>query len=381
MEDPATCSDLSAFRLQHVDLEMDVDMKSKRIQSQALLRVRRLAQGSSVLRLDVFHMNISQVKVQRLHAKLKTEHEADDLETTWAVKPFTSFGEILEITLPAEITQEQEFAIQVQYTTQPTSPGVCWLEKEQTAGKKLPYMYTQGQEVLNRCLFPCQDSPSVRITYTAAVAVPNPLVCVMSAKLCSVEPVALSSTTSTAVEDSESLKLSTGSKTCYRFEMQQSIPVYLVAMAVGDLVSADVGPRSSIWTEPCMLEAARSEFDGILETYISVGERLFGEYLWERYDVLVMPPSFPYGGMENPRLTFISPCNIAGDRSLSSSKWLSAMLLAVLELTPLALSSLSYRARDLAFVVRCILSCGDDTMKHERAAIEYFCVLAGLETS
>lgn len=317
MEDPATCSDLSAFCLQHVDLELDVDMESKRIKSQALLRVQRLAREISVLQLDVFHLSISGVQVQRLHGKPKSEDEAEELKTKWTVKPFTSFGEILEITLPAAIAQEQEFAIQVQYTTQPTSPGVCWLEKEQTAGKKLPYMYTQGQEVLNRCLFPCQDSPSVRITYTAAVAVPNPLVCVMSAKLCSVEPVALSSTTST--EDSEALKLSTGSKTCFRFEMQQSIPVYLVALAVGDLVSADVGPRSSIWTEPCMLEAARSEFDGILETYISVGERLFGEYLWERYDVLVMPPSFPYGGMENPRLTFISPCNIAGDRSLSSS--------------------------------------------------------------
>lgn len=320
MEDPATCSDLNAFRLQHVDLEMDVDMDSKRIQSQALLRVRRLTKGNSVLQLDVFHLSISRVQIQRLQAKLTSEDDAEDLKATWQVKPFTSFGEILEISLPLEIAQEDEFVIQVHYTTQPTSPGVCWLEKEQTAGKKLPYMYTQGQEVLNRSLFPCQDSPSVRITYTAAVAVPNPLVCVMSAKLCSVEPVAVVSTASTAVEESENLKLSTGSKTCYRFEMQQSIPVYLVAMAVGDLVSADVGPRSSIWTEPCMLEAAKSEFDGILETYISVGERLFGEYLWERYDVLVMPPSFPYGGMENPRLTFISPCNIAGDRSLSSSK-------------------------------------------------------------
>ncbi|GLD95174.1 hypothetical protein PINS_up003799 [Pythium insidiosum] len=100
--------------------------------------------------------------------------------------------------------------------------------------------------------------------------------------------------------------------------MRQSIPVYLVAMAVGNLASIEVGPRSAVWTEPCMLERCKLEFDGIIEKYLSIGERLFGEYLWERYDVLVMPPSFPYGGMENPRLTFISPCLITGDRSLLS---------------------------------------------------------------
>ena len=195
------------------------------------------------------------------------------------------------------------FDVVVAYDTKSTSPGVCWLEQEQTAGKRLPYMYTQGQEVLNRSFFPCQDSPSVRITYNAAVTVPSEFVCVMSAKQ-----------TASGREHADAKTRR------FEFEMQQSIPVYLVAMAVGDLVCARVGPRSHVWTEPCMLEAAKNEFEGVIEKYLSIGERLFGDYLWEEYDVLVMPPSFPYGGMENPRLTFVSPTIVVGDRSLCSSK-------------------------------------------------------------
>ena len=149
----------------------------------------------------------------------------------------------------------------------------------------------------------------MRVTYTASVVVPQELVCVMSAKLCSVEEYVPKS----------GRKDVAPTKKKFMFDMEQSIPVYLVAMAVGDLVEAEVGPRSSIWTEPCMIEAATKEFDSVLEEYLAIGERLFGTYLWERYDMLVMPPSFPYGGMENPRLTFVSPCTIAGDKSLVSS--------------------------------------------------------------
>ncbi|KAJ8571305.1 hypothetical protein ON010_g5531 [Phytophthora cinnamomi] len=138
----------------------------------------------------------------------------------------------------------------------------------------------------------------------------------MSAKLCDVEDCV-------PEEEDGGEKQVTPTKKKFTFEMKQSIPVYLVAMAVGDLVEAEVGPRSSIWTEPCMIETATKEFDGVLEEYLAIGERLFGEYLWERYDILVMPPSFPYGGMENPRLTFVSPCTIAGDKSLVSSTLLA----------------------------------------------------------
>ncbi|KFV67326.1 Aminopeptidase B, partial [Dryobates pubescens] len=172
-------------------------------------------------------------------------------------------------------------------------PQVCWLAPEQTAGKQKPYMYTQGQAVLNRSFFPCFDTPSVKSTYSATVKVPEGFTAVMSA---------------TSWEKQED--------NTFVFKMSQPIPSYLIALAVGDIVSAEVGP-SCVWAEPCLIEAARKEYDGVLEEFLVVGEKLFGPYVWGRYDVLFMPPSFPFGGMENPCLTFLTPCLLAGDRSLA----------------------------------------------------------------
>ncbi|KAI9995274.1 hypothetical protein PInf_012325 [Phytophthora infestans] len=301
IRDPATCAALDEFHTHHVDLELEINMAAKRVTGVATLAVKRLNETATTLCLDVFHLTIRSVCVAL--------PEEDTIAAQWTVKPFTVFGEMLEVELPEELALAAAFELTIRYETDTESPGVCWLEKEQTAGKKLPFMYTQGQEVLNRSFFPCQDSPSVRVTYTASVVVPKELVCVMSAKLCGVDDYVPG-------EEGEKDVIPTEKK--FTFEMKQSIPVYLVAMAVGDLVEAEVGPRSSIWTEPSMIDAATKEFDGVLEEYLTIGERLFGDYLWERYDMLVMPPSFPYGGMENPRLTFVSPCTIAGDKSLVS---------------------------------------------------------------
>ncbi|NXP29718.1 AMPB Aminopeptidase, partial [Scytalopus superciliaris] len=172
-------------------------------------------------------------------------------------------------------------------------PGVCWLAPEQTAGKQKPYMYTQGQAVLNRSFFPCFDTPSIKFTYSATVKVPEGFTAVMSA---------------TSWEKQKD--------NTFVFKMSQPIPSYLVALVVGDIVSADVGPRSRVWAEPCLIEAAKKEYDGVIEEFLAVGEKLFGPYVWGRYDILFMPPSFPFGGMENPCLTFVTPCLLAGDRSL-----------------------------------------------------------------
>ncbi|KAI9907674.1 hypothetical protein PsorP6_002960 [Peronosclerospora sorghi] len=302
--DPATCSDLGAFSTRHLHLDVAIEPAEKRIVGAVTLSVRRRSTAST-LRLDVFHLTIHSVVV----TPAEKEEDGRPLEASWCIKEFTSFGEMLEIRIPEDVTQARDLDVRIEYETQTESPGVCWLYKEQTAGKRHPFMYTQGQEVLNRSVFPCQDSPSVRVTYTAAVVVPPELVCVMSAKLSSVED--------RFAEDEGGDSQAPVNK-MFTFEMKQSIPVYLVAMAVGDLVEAEVGPRSSIWAEPCTIEAATAEFDGVLEKYLTIGEGLFGEYLWERYDMLIMPPSFPYGGMENPRLTFVSPCTIAGDHSLVS---------------------------------------------------------------
>ncbi|NWS46456.1 AMPB Aminopeptidase, partial [Probosciger aterrimus] len=208
-------------------------------------------------------------------------------------EPFASFGRALLITLPRAARPGQRLALQIDYEAG-EGPGVCWLAPEQTAGKQKPFMYTQGQAVLNRSFFPCFDTPSVKCTYSATVKVPEGFVAVMSA-------------TSWEKEEDNT----------FVFRMSQPIPSYLIALAVGDIVAADVGPRSRVWAEPCLIEAAKKEYDGVIEEFLAVGEKLFGPYVWGRYDILFMPPSFPFGGMENPCLTFVTPCLLAGDRSLA----------------------------------------------------------------
>ncbi|XP_076454886.1 aminopeptidase B-like isoform X2 [Babylonia areolata] len=162
-------------------------------------------------------------------------------------------------------------------------------------------MYTQGQAVMNRSFFPCQDTPAVKAPYSANVKVPEGYTAVMSAS-------------ERTFGKKANLK---GQTDNYYFSLSQHVPSYLVALAVGDLVAADISPRSCVWAEPCMLEAAKAEFKEDVEKFLSAGERLFGPYEWVRYDLLIMPPSFPFGGMENPCLTFVTPCIIAGDRSLT----------------------------------------------------------------
>ncbi|XP_023933326.1 aminopeptidase B-like, partial [Lingula anatina] len=192
----------------------------------------------------------------------------------------------------------KKFVLKIDYVST-GGPGVCWLDPAQTAGKVKPYMYTQGQASCNRSFFPCQDTPAVKCPYSATVKVPKGFTAVMSASESRKE--------ATAEDDHET----------FFFSLQQPVQSYLVALAVGDLASAEIGPRSRVWTEPSMLEKAKNEFDGEVEIFLSKGEELFGPYQWGRYDLLVMPPSFPYGGMENPCLTFVTPCLLVGDKSLT----------------------------------------------------------------
>jgi len=201
-------------------------------------------------------------------------------------------GRRLRLDLPARTAQ-----VVITYETAPEAVGLQWLAPEQTAGKRHPFMFTQFQPIHARSMIPCQDSPMVRATYHAAVTIPEALTAVMSAGPQegggSTEP---------------------GMRTML-FEMPQAIPSYLIALAVGDLASRDVSPRARVWAEPATVEAAAWEFAGV-EEMIVTAERLFGRYEWDRYDMLVLPPSFPYGGMENPRMTFLTPTLLAGDRSL-----------------------------------------------------------------
>lgn len=190
-------------------------------------------------------------------------------------------------------------SVVVEYEVEKNSTALQWLKPEQTKGKMKPFLFTQCQPHHARSLVPLQDSPSVRITYTAELTVPSDLTVVMAAGA------------SEVFEDKDK------NEKTFCFKMHQPIPPYLFAFAVGRITSVDLSSRSKIWAEPEIVEKAAYEFEEI-ENMIMKAETLFGPYEWERYDLLVLPPSFPYGGMENPRLTFLTPTLIAGDRSLVS---------------------------------------------------------------
>lgn len=185
--------------------------------------------------------------------------------------------------------------VSVFYQTKPTAEALQWLSPQQTSGQKHPFLFSQGQAILTRTWIPIQDSPGIRFTYQATIRVPKELMAVMSA-------------TNVQSKNPDGV---------YRFTMIQPVPAYLMALAIGDLAFKSTGPRSGVYAEPAMLDKAAWEF-GDTEAMIAAAEQLYGPYAWERYDLLVLPPSFPFGGMENPRLTFATPTVIAGDKSLVS---------------------------------------------------------------
>jgi aminopeptidase N len=200
---------------------------------------------------------------------------------------------------PLTIQLDGAREIEIDYESAPRASALQWLEPAQTASNK-QFLFSQGQAIHNRSWIPTQDSPGIRQTYDARIVVPADLKAVMSAEM--------------LTPDGEAAGEGTRA---YRFRMPQAIPPYLIAIAIGDLVHADIGPRTGVYCEPSVRERAVYECAD-MERMMTVAEALYGDYRWGRYDVLILPPSFPYGGMENPRLTFLTPTFLAGDRSLVS---------------------------------------------------------------
>ncbi|MBM4379692.1 MAG: M1 family metallopeptidase [Deltaproteobacteria bacterium] len=204
--------------------------------------------------------------------------------------PDKVLGQRLRVQLPAGTT-----GVVVRYATSPSASALQWLEPGQTHGKQHPFLFSQCQALHARSVVPLQDSPAVRVTYTAELEVPAALRAVMAARADGREE--------------------HGGHATERFTMPQPIPPYLLALAVGELSARELGPRTRAWAEPGVVEKAAWEFADV-DRMLTEAEALFGPYDWERFDLLTLPPSFPYGGMENPRLTFLTPTLLAGDRSL-----------------------------------------------------------------
>jgi leukotriene-A4 hydrolase len=267
-------------RVRHLDLDWDVSFDKKILTGTAVLTIDRLNKQAPLV-LDTRHLNVDKVETSANGSNYAT--------TKFSVGQADSIlGAPLTIQLPADAK-----FVRVTYSTNPDASGLQWLEPSQTAGKKSPFMFTQSQAIHARSWIPLQDTPQVRVTYTARVRTPRNLLAVMSA---------------------ENLP-DTPRNGDYSFRMPQAVPSYLIALAVGDLSFKSLGRRTGVYAEPSVVEKAANEFSDT-EKMVEATEKLYGPYRWGRYDLLVLPPSFPYGGMENPRLTFATPTVLAGDKSL-----------------------------------------------------------------
>lgn len=267
----------AVVKVTHLDLDWTVDFDLKRLAGTAVVAFERLpgVPRDAPLILDTKDLTIESVSAVG-HESLAFElGERDPI-----------LGSALKIRVPDDVK-----SVRIAYKTSPAATALQWLSPSQTAGGKQPFLFTQSEAIHARSWIPCQDTPAVRVTYNAKVRVPEGLTAVMSADAKGNE------------------------KNTFAFEMPQSIPSYLIALAVGELVHKPLGSRTGVYAEPSLAVAAAHEFADT-ERMVEAAEKRFGPYRWGRYDLLVLPPSFPFGGMENAKLTFLTPTVIVGDRSL-----------------------------------------------------------------
>lgn len=271
-----------AVVVRDVHLDLAVSFSNKTLSGYAELSVERVDPAARTLVLDTRELSVSKVEA--------------NVGGQWKATGFklgqndAVLGAPLSIDLPAQAGK-----VRVYYTTAPTASGLQWLDPAQTGGKKQPFLFSQSQAIHARSWVPLQDTPGVRFTYSAHLTTPNNLRAVMSA------------------DNSKNMDVDGD----YEFAMPQKIPSYLMAIAVGDLAFKPMAGITGVYAEPGTIDKAVAEFDDT-QKMVDATSSLYGPYRWGRYDLLILPPSFPYGGMENPRLSFITPTTMAGDKSLVS---------------------------------------------------------------
>jgi leukotriene-A4 hydrolase len=267
-------------RVTHVALDLDADFAGQRMAGTATLDIQAAA-GAQEIILDSKGLEIQAVTDSAGRPLRFALGRGDEAR-----------GQPLSVAIGAARR------IRIRYRSAPGAAALQWLTPAQTVGGRHPYLFSQGQAILNRTWIPTQDSPGIRQTWEARITAPRPLRVVMSGERLTprAEPAG-------------------PGRRAYRFRMTRPVAPYLIAIAAGDLAFRPLGRRTGVWTEPAMLARAAAELADT-ERMVEAAERLYGPYRWGRYDVIVLPPSFPYGGMENPTLTFLTPTFIAGDRSL-----------------------------------------------------------------
>ena len=260
-------------RVKHVSLDLELDFEKHQVRGRATLSLQRNDPAAELV-LDTRDLAIQEV--------LGADGSA--LEYRLGA-PDPILGQALHVSLG------NHDKVTVRYRTHPEAAALQWLAPDQTSGE-LPFLYTQGQAILTRTWIPLQDTPGVRVTYDATVRAPATMRVVMSAP-------------ERERRDDNS----------FRFEMKQAIPSYLIALACGDIDSREVSDRCAVYAEPAVVERAAVELAD-MDRMLAACEQVFGPYRWGRYDVIILPPAFPLGGMENPTLTFATPTILAGDKSL-----------------------------------------------------------------
>lgn len=278
-EDVHSYARLNQVSTPHLELALDIDFANRKLQGHATYILQRHDDSTQVY-MDTSHLTIKRTELWLNEQWQPTKFTLGDVHPSLGSELIVDIGSVAK-------------KLRIHYETVPSASGLQWLTPEQTAGKKHPFMFSQSQPIHARSWIPIQDTPALRLTYNATVTTPKGLLAVMSAD--------------NSLSDNRDGE--------YQFSMPQAIPPYLIAIAAGDLAIKSISDNVAVFAEQYILDDAAWEFADT-PRMIEVTEAMYGPYRWDRYDLLILPPSFPFGGMENPRLSFITPTVVSGDRSL-----------------------------------------------------------------